>query len=343
MVYTQQKVEQLNALLDKAKAIVIIAHKSPDGDSVGSSLALYHYLKSKHEHVSICHPDKGPHFLHWMPGSEAILNFDDDQEAVEQKINEADLIFLLDFNTKGRIGKMDALLETAQAKRVMIDHHREPNLDFADVVFSDITACSTAQLIYELIEVQNDVVLINKSIAACIYTGIVTDTGSFRFSSVQPKTHLIAAKLIETGIDHAEIHETLFDSNTENRIKLVSYAMLEKLVIDRMHKTAYISLSTAEQERFMTQKGDTEGLVNQALGIEGIKMAVFFKESDGIIKISFRSKGIIPVNNMAKNDFNGGGHLNAAGGKFVGKLQDAINKFVTILPKFVEDNKTTFE
>ncbi|WP_035842965.1 DHH family phosphoesterase [Crocinitomix catalasitica] len=343
MVYTEDKIKSALELINNSKEIVIISHKSPDGDSIGSSIALYYYLKAKKANVTMCHPDNAPNFLNWMTGTDDILTLESDEDHVNEKMAKADLIFLLDFNTSGRIGKLDTILEETTAKRIMIDHHREPNLNFADLIFSDIQSCSTAQLIYEFIEASNDLDLLDRNIAQAIYTGIITDTGSFRFSSVQPKTHRIAASLLDLNIDHSTIHESLFDSNSENRIRLVSYTMLEKLVINRDLHTAYISLNKAELERFTAEKGDTEGLVNQALSIEGIKMAVFFKESDGIIKISFRSIGKIPVNEMAKNNFGGGGHLNAAGGKFVGKLTDAIDSFVTILPKFVNNNKSTFE
>lgn len=343
MIFTEEKLEQFNALVSGAKNIVITAHKSPDGDSIGSSLALYHYLIQEHNAVNVCHPDKAPHFLHWMPGFDGIHTFEEDAKTVTALMAEADLIFCLDYNSPGRIGKMDDLLANSAAKKVMIDHHRDPAEGFVDLMFSDPATCSTAQLIFELIEARKELSKINDAVASTIYSGIITDTGSFRFSSVTPKTHEIAAYLISNGLDHSKVHENIFDTNTENRIKLVSYALLEKLVVINEFQTAYISLTKAEQERFSAAKGDTEGLVNQALALAGIKMAVFFKEADGIIKISFRSTGTIPVNDMARNHFTGGGHLNASGGKYVGKMKDAISKFVTILPNFVEENKPCFE
>ncbi len=343
MIFTEEKIERFNSLVKNAKNIVITAHKSPDGDSIGSSLALYHYLKQEHQNVQVCHPDKAPHFLSWMTGFDEIVTHEEKEIEVERLMQEADLIFCLDYNSPGRIGKMDDLLAQSTANKIMIDHHRDPADDFVQLMFSDPATCSTAQLIFELIETRSDLSKINNDVSQAIYTGIITDTGSFRFSSVTPKTHKIAAFLIENGLEHSTIHENIFDTNTENRIRLTSYALLEKLVLVRELETAYISLSQAEQERFSATKGDTEGLVNQALGLAGIKMAVFFKESDGIIKISFRSIGNIPVNNMARNHFSGGGHRNASGGKHVGKLKDAISKFVTILPNFVEENKSHFE
>lgn len=343
MIFTPQKIEQLTQAIKNAKTIVITAHKSPDGDSIGSSLALYHYLKQEHTNVSICHPDKAPRFLNWMEGFDLILTHEENEVAVIEKMQNADLIFCLDYNSPGRIGKMDDLLATANATKIMIDHHRDPAENFVDLLFSDPSTCSTAQLIYELIETRKDLAKMTEALATGIYVGLVTDTGSFRFSSVTPKTHEIAAHLIQFGLDHATIHEKLFDTNTENRIRLTSFALLEKLTLFKNYKTALISLTQAELERFSAEKGDTEGLVNQALSVEGIKMAVFFKEADGIVKISFRSTGKIPVNKIAKGYFDGGGHLNASGGKYVGKVQDAISKLVTILPNFVEENKNLFE
>ena len=343
MIFTEEKLNQFNALVSSADNIVITAHKSPDGDSIGSSLALYRYLRQEHDNISICHPDKAPHFLHWIPGFDTIQTFEQNSAQVTDLMSQADLIFCLDYNSPGRIGKMDDLLANSKAKKIMIDHHRDPAQGFVDLMFSDPATCSTAQLIFELIEARQELSKINEAVATAIYSGIITDTGSFRFSSVTPKTHEIAAYLIENGLDHSRIHENIFDTNTENRIKLVSYALLEKLVVINEFQTAYISLTKAEQERFSAAKGDTEGLVNQALALAGIKMAVFFKEADGIIKISFRSTGSIPVNDMARNHFTGGGHLNASGGKYVGKMKDAISKFVTILPNFVEENKSCFE
>lgn len=342
MGITQDTIQQLRDLLSGSNNIVITAHKSPDGDSVGSSLGLYHYLKLKGHEVVVCHPDPAPEFLHWMPGQDKILNLEEHNDELNQAFENADLIFCLDYNSSTRIGQMDKPLLASSAKRVMIDHHRDPDTTFCDLMFSDITSCSTAQLVYEVIDALGDADLINPTIGAPLYTGIVTDTGSFRFSSTLPKTHRIAAQLMERGIEHAKIHENVYDNNSIDRIQLVSYALLEKLVLMPELECAYISLTQDELERFKATKGDTEGLVNQILAIQGVKAAIFMKETDGLIKMSFRSKGTIPVNELAKHHFGGGGHLNAAGGKFVGNMQNALDKLVTILPTFVEENKAHF-
>jgi bifunctional oligoribonuclease and PAP phosphatase NrnA len=342
MPFTSEKINRLNDCLQSAGQIVITAHKSPDGDSVGSSLALYHYLIQEHDNVIICHPDKAPDFLHWMKGYDQIQTWEENREEVTRAMNDADVIFCLDYNAPGRIGQMDPLLGRAKATKVMIDHHRDPVSEFVDIMFSDPAICSTAQLIFELINARSDLFKLNDAISEAIYTGLITDTGSFRFSSVTPRTHEIAAYLIDKGLHHSRVHELIFDNNTENRIRLTSYAMLEKLVVKDEYKTAYVSLTLDEQARFSAKKGDTEGLVNKALALQGVQMAVFFKEADGLIKISFRSSGTIPVNDIARNHFGGGGHKNASGGKHVGSITEAIEKFVTILPKFVEENKVHF-
>jgi len=338
----QDKLEALLELVNGAQHIVITAHKSPDGDSIGSSLGLYHFLNQFECKVSICHPDQAPNFLMWMPAAGEIHAYDLEEQLVQEKLENADLIFCLDYNSSSRIGKMEKALLNSKAKRVMIDHHRDPDLEFCDIMFSDITSCSTAQLIYEIIVASGYNQRVNKEVATSLYTGIVTDTGSFRFSSTLPKTMRIAAELMETGIEHWRVHEQIFNANSIDRIRLNSFAMLEKLEIIANGKVAYVSLTEDELAKYNATKGDTEGLVNQALSIAGVQMAVFLKESDGIIKCSFRSQGDIPVNEMASEHFGGGGHLNAAGGKYVGKMNGAIEKLVTLIPNFVESHKHLF-
>ncbi|MEX1001917.1 MAG: bifunctional oligoribonuclease/PAP phosphatase NrnA [Crocinitomicaceae bacterium] len=342
MIIKRDKIKQLQSLISAAKKIVITAHKGPDGDSVGSSLGLYHYLTQLHPEVVICHPDEAPFFLHWMEGYKHILNLESHENQVTEAFETADLIFCLDYNSPSRIGKMEPLLTSSSAKKVMIDHHRDPDETFCDLMFSDIQACSTSQLVYEIIDASDDLSKVNQLVGTPLYTGIVTDTGSFRFSSTRPKTHRIVAELIDRGVKHWEVHENIFDTNSLARIQLISYAMLEKLQVLEKFQTGYIFLSAEDLKKFAITKGDTEGLVNQILGISGVKVAVFFKEADGLIKISFRSKGNIPINEIAKTHFGGGGHLNASGGKHSGKLEDAVEKFVTILPKFVEEHKALF-
>jgi len=320
----------------KSNNIVITSHKSPDGDSIGSSMALFQFCKKLGKNVLVCHPDPAPKFLLWVDDVSEILNFEEDKEELKNQINKADLIFSLDYNDPSRLGNdMGEILNQTKAFKIMIDHHLNPS-DFVDISWSDTSSCSTCQLIFELIEFSDSLHLLDEKIANPIYLGIMTDTGSFRYNSVKPKTHIIASKLLEVGIKQDEIHEHVFDANTPEKLILRGYASSEKLVILNDIPVAYISLSEEDLSRFKHEKGDTEGLVNVALSIENVKIAAFFAEKDGEVKISFRSKGHNnPVNLLAQNYFNGGGHANAAGGKSNEKLDVVIAKFLKIVKDFI--------
>jgi phosphoesterase RecJ-like protein len=330
-IFTEQKIALLKTYLEGNPKCVIIAHKSPDGDSIGSSLGLYHYLVEKGVHVDVCHPDPAPHFLEWMEGTSAILNGEDNFDAVSERLLAADVIFCLDFNDTSRVGKLTELLQESTAKKVMIDHHLNPKDEF-DLQFSDTSSCSTAQLIVELISAMGDESILNAKMGTPLYCGIMTDTGSFRFSSVTAETHEIVAKLMKAGVESYQVHEAVFDTNTLDRLKIRGYTINEKLELLQEGKTALISLSKDELEKFNVRKGDTEGLVNVGLSIVGVTRSIFLKESDGIIKISFRSKGKDnPINVIAQEYFSGGGHANAAGGKWDGSLEEAIEKIKEVL------------
>ncbi len=343
VVFSRQKIKALSACLDSAKSVVITAHKSPDADSVGSSLGLYHYLNQKGIPTKICHPDAAPEFLGWMAGQKQIISHETDKQKCETLLSAADLVFCLDYNSPNRVGKMEHPLMKSKAVRVMIDHHQEPDSDFCKITFSDPNCSSTSQMIYELMDAMGDDKLLSKDIASCLYAGIMMDTGSFRFSSTSPKTHFVAGKLLETGIRQWEIHENIHDVNSVNRMRLNAFATLERLVVLSEYKTAYFHLGKRDLEKFSAVKGDTEGLVNSALALEGIRFAALFKEESGLIKISFRSKGTIPVNLLSAAHFEGGGHTNAAGGKFIGNIQDAIAKFEEVLPAFFKQNRAKFK
>ncbi len=315
-----------NKLNEKKYNIVITSHRSPDGDAIGSSLALSHYLKSKGHQVQVIVPDSYPNFLNWLSGASDILTFEKNQEEVEKLIRNADLLFCLDYNEPSRVGDMQESVVNSNAIKVMIDHHLNPS-DFCDYTISDTKSCSTAQLVYEFIEDAGDLDTINETIGEGIYCGIVTDSGSFRFPSVTPKTHLIAADLIQRGLNHSRIHENLFDVNTLNKLHLLGYALNEKLRVLEDVPVAIIDLSLEEAERFDVKKGDTEGLVNYALSVEGVKMAAFIREDNNRVKMSFRSKGDIPVNEFSSKYFSGGGHKNAAGGMCEQPLKDVLTLF----------------
>lgn len=336
MIFTKDKLDILNKRLKSAKSITIVAHKSPDGDSIGSSLALYHYLLQKGiNNISVCHPDPAPNFLHWLSGITDILTFNEDKNEVTDCIINSDIIFCLDFNALHRVGDdMKTLIEDSNAFRVMIDHHLNPTDEF-DLTFSQIESCSTAQLIFDLIDANNDLDLINNQIGEAIYCGIMTDSGSFRYPSTTAHTHRVIAELLSRGVDNSKVHESTFDTNTIGRLRLHGYAINEKLEILEDYNTAIMSLSEQELKLFDYQNGYTEGLVNVGLSIVGINKSIFLKESNGIIKISFRSKGKDnPINILAAKYFNGGGHANASGGKWEDSIESAIKKLKEVLPEF---------
>jgi len=319
---------EISEIISGNKKIVVIPHKSPDGDAISSCLALQMYLRKKGHEVSIVSPNDFPNFLKWMPNVNGVIDFENNKEEGSKLVAEADAIFCLDFNTPSRMG--DPLWEVVQKVEcpyVMIDHHPYPD-DFAQWMLSDTSSCSTAQLIYEFIEMQGDLDMLDVDIAACIYCGIVTDSGSFRFSSVTARTHEIAADLINRGLKHHTVHESLFDVNTLDRLHLLGYAINEKLKVLPNIPVAVISLSTQEMHRFNAQKGYTEGLVNYALSVEGVEMAVFLREDKNMVKLSFRSKGNLAVNEFASEHFNGGGHKYAAGGAIFDKNVDEVLAFL---------------
>jgi bifunctional oligoribonuclease and PAP phosphatase NrnA len=327
--------QAISEAVRSASHIVIVSHKSPDGDSIGSSMAMYHLLQNLGKQPVVVHPDPAPEFLHWVPGQETIVSFDKDPSKATALLNAADLIMCLDFNEPGRVGKdMQPVLGQAPGMKVMIDHHLNPS-DFCTHIISEPSSCSTAQLVYEWAEETGLKPMLDVTAGTCIYLGIMTDTGSFRFPSVNPKTHRILADLIELGVAHFKVHENVYDTNTIDRIRLRGFALSERLVCLEGIPVAYIALSAEDLDRFHYQKGDTEGLVNQVLGIVGIKMAVLFMEKDGSIKISFRSKGAYTVNDLAAKYFEGGGHAYAAGGISQASMAETTEKFVTNVHEFI--------
>lgn len=318
-----------------AQRIVITAHRSPDGDSIGSSLAVYHLLKKWGKDVTVVHPDPAPEYLQWVPGQPEIVAFESDPAKGTALLNAAGLIVCLDYNEPSRVGKdMQPALENAPGTKVMIDHHLHPS-DFCQYRISEPEACSTAQLVYEWMEAVGCLSDLDATIGTCMYLGILTDTGSFRFPSVTSKTHQVVGHLISVGVKHHEIHENVYDDNTIERIRLKGYALSEKLVQLDGIPVAYITLTKEELERFGYKKGDTEGLVNQVLGIRGIKMAALFTQKDDIIRISFRSKGAYTVNEMAAKYFNGGGHIYASGGSSEKPMDETTREFVTKVREFI--------
>ncbi|MCC4212326.1 DHH family phosphoesterase [Leeuwenhoekiella parthenopeia] len=326
----------LKSLLASPKKIVIIPHKNPDGDAMGSTLALGQYLTKTGHSATVITPNDYPKFLKWLPGDNQVVNFEFQNKKAKRLIKEAELIFTLDFNSLSRVGDMQHDLDKATAQFIMIDHHQQPD-DYAVVTYSDVTVCATCQMVYHTFEMLDATHLVDADMATCLYTGIMTDTGSFRFRSTTATTHRVIANLIEKGADNAYIHQQIFDANSYERMQLLGTA-LTNLVKLEDYKTAYITLSQAELDKHNYQKGDTEGFVNYGLSLDGVVLALIFieNEQEGIVKISLRSKGDFSVNLMAREHFEGGGHTNAAGGKSDRSLQETVDYFISILPQYKE-------
>lgn len=329
------KINELKEFLQTPKKIVLVPHKNPDGDAIGASLALYHYFNLKGHSATVVAPNDYPGFLKWLPQSQNVFKFDSQNRQSKNAIDEAEIIFLLDFNALHRVGDdMQNTLETFTGIFAMIDHHQEPD-SIAKYLFSDTSICSTCQMVYHFIDAMQETNLINSEIATCLYTGIMTDTGSFRFPATTSTTHRIIADLIDKGADNARIHNNVYDTNSYGRLQLLGRALSNLVVIENL-KTAYITLSQRDLDEFNFEKGDTEGVVNYALSVEGIVFAAIFIEDvdQQIIKISLRSKGSFCVNKFAREHFDGGGHTNAAGGKTKISLDATISKFLSILPNY---------
>jgi phosphoesterase RecJ-like protein len=320
-------------LLQVPKRIAITTHHRPDGDAIGSSLGLYNFLLKKGHSVSVITPSDYPDFLQWMSGNDKVLNYESRKEIADEKISKAEIIFCLDFNRIDRVEKMEKALRKSAATKILIDHHLQPENVFQHV-FSYPESCATCELVFQFIISMGDVELIDKNIAACLYAGIMTDTQSFRFENMRAETHRIVAQLIERGAVNYKIHESVYDNSTEDRLRLLGHCLKDKLVVLREYNTAYISLSQEELDKYNFQSGDSEGVVNYALSIEGIRLAAFAAPRDGSVKISFRSKGDFSVNELAAKQFEGGGHKNAAGGKTNLSLEETIKKFLEILRSY---------
>jgi len=330
----KEDINHIKQLLATPKKIVIVPHKNPDGDAIGSTLALYHYLSKGNHNTTVISPNDYPTFLKWIPGNDTISIYDYQAKFCDNLIESADIIFTLDFNAFHRTGNMEAILSQSEALKIMIDHHQAPD-NYATYMYSDVTMSSTCEMVYNFINMLGDTELIDADTATCIYVGIMTDTGSFRFRSTTNKTHQIISKLIEKGADNTKIHNNIYDTNSYERLQLLGCALSNLKVIPEL-KTAYITLSQDELNRYNYRKGDTEGVVNYALSLNGIVLAAIFIEDkqEGIIKISLRSKGDFSVNEMSRAHFHGGGHNNAAGGRSELSLPETVDKFISILPSY---------
>ena len=324
----------LTALLDQPCKIVITTHHKPDGDAMGSSLGLYNYLIQQGHHAKVITPTDYPDFLNWMPGNEEVIIFTENTKQSATLIAEAEIIFCLDFNNLTRINEMGVLVGESRAYKVMIDHHLEPE-DFDDYRHWDINACAAAQLVYTFITEQlGKKEFISKDVATCLYTGIMTDSGSFRFPTATATVHRITADLIEAGANNSRIHELVYNSASENRLRFLGHCLANCLEIIPEYNTAIISVTKADIGRFSVNTGDTEGIVNYALSIASVRLAAFIVERSDRVKLSLRSKGEFPANEICKKYFKGGGHRNAAGGQSEDTLEATVTKFKNILPEY---------
>lgn len=325
------------SLISKPKKVVIVTHFKPDADALGSSLGLAGYLKKNGHTVKVITPSDYPKFLSWMPGNSEVLALLKDNGETEKQaqdfVSKAEVIFCLDFSSLNRINALGDMVRKAEAKKVLIDHHLEPE-HFADFEHWDPHAASTAGLIFDLIEMMGEKSKIDKNIANCLYAGLLTDTGGFRHSNTTQKEFLIASELVGAGANPSWVSKMIYDTNTIARMKLTGFVLSQKLIVLPEYRTVYICLDSEELKQFDTKTGDTEGLVNYGLSIEGIRLSVLMYDRKEEIKLSFRSLGNFPANEIARKYFEGGGHKNAAGGSSKLSLQETLKKVLSILPEY---------
>ena len=329
----EQDIQAIQHLLSTPKKIAIIPHRNPDGDAMGSTLGLYHFLVKNNHQAVVISPNDFPDFLAWMPGSETVKIFEKDKKNCTKILEEAELIFTLDFNALHRVGEMENVLNKLKKPFIMIDHHQSPD-EYATYQYSDIGFGSTCEMVYHFIGFLGKKSDIDQTIGTCIYTGILTDSGSFRFPKTTGTTHRIIADLIDLGVENTEIPALLYDNSSYGRLQLLGRA-LQNMKVLANHKTAFTTLTQEELNTFDHIKGDTEGIVNYGLSIKGIVFTAIFIENteEKIIKISFRSQGDFDVNLFAREHFNGGGHRNAAGGKSELSMKETVNKFENLVSK----------
>lgn len=318
--------QKIKELFESSEDIVIITHQKPDGDAMGSLLGLFNFLSRKGHNVTPVSPTDYAHFLKWMPGEEHVLNYQKDQDQILTKLSEAELIVCVDFNNPDRINNLKKPLINATGTKLVIDHHTNPE-PFFDYIICESDICATTELIFQIVDNLWGHNVILSDMAACLYTGIVTDSGSFRFSNVTPTTHKIAAKLLQKQIDHSLIHRNLFDNNPLRKLRFLGFCLQNRLEVLEDCRTAYIYITREDYHNFDIETGETEGMVNYPLSLEGIVFAALIKEREKIIKISFRSIGNFPANGFASRFFEGGGHFNAAGGKSTLDLNQTLKKF----------------
>ena len=326
-----QAISETFPLLTTPKKIVITMHQKPDGDAMGSSLGLYHFLLQLGHTVTVVSPTNWADFLNWMPGAKSALDYERQTAAADKLIDEADLIFCLDFNTLVRTKRMEEKLSNAKALRILIDHHQEPQAEKFAYGISDTSKSSTCEMVYDFIEASGYDDKINTAVAECLYTGVMTDTGSFRFPSTTSNVHSMVANLKSKGLDHSKIHEHIHDNFLENRFRFIGNVLLNRMEVFYEYNTALIVIPQGDLIKYNITTGDTEGLVNYPLSIKGIKLAAIVIDRGEERKSSFRSKDGFDVNSFARKYFNGGGHFNAAGGQNKEPLDEVVRMFMAAM------------
>jgi phosphoesterase RecJ-like protein len=332
----QLNFSSIKGLLSVPKRIVLTSHTNPDGDAVGASLAMFLYLRDQGHQVVVILPNDFPDYLAWMEGSEHVILYEKDKASCEKFIANAEILFSLDYNHPNRLGDAEQSFVSAKAIKILIDHHVQPKTEAYDHVFSTVETSSTSELIFDFIHELHPEAL-TKSIAECIYAGIMTDTGSFSYACNSEKTFRIVADLYKAGINGVRINRLVYNTFSESRLRLLGFALSEKLRVLPEYSTAYISLTKNELDRYNYQVGDTEDVVNYALSIKGIRFAAMFMERENKIRVSLRSVGDFPVNTIAKVHFEGGGHKNAAGGDSFLSMEETLKKFEGLLPDYQKD------
>ena len=334
-VISQANIDHVEKWFERADRIVIVSHVSPDGDAIGSSLGLWHFLNTQDKTVHVIVPNAFPDFLKWMPGAKEVIQYNRYKEFADTLIMEADVSCCLDFNVLSRIDEMEEIVSASPGRKMIVDHHLYPG-DFARIVISHPQISSTSELVFRLICQLGNFSDITKEAAECIYTGMMTDTGGFTYNSNNREIYLIIGELLSKGIDKDEIYRKVFNTHSEGRLRLMGYVLYEKMQVFPQFNAALISLTREEQQKFEYKKGDTEGFVNMPLSMKGICFSVFLREDTekDMVKVSLRSVGTFPCNEVAAEFFNGGGHLNASGGEFYGPLEEAVALFKQALVKY---------
>jgi phosphoesterase RecJ-like protein len=320
-------ISEIFNLIEQPKSIAITFHQKPDADAMGSGLGLYNYLIQFGHTVTVISPTNWPAFLNWMPGAKKVVDFEMQTEKAISILKQAEMVFCLDFNVLSRTKKMEPVLESLSCTKILIDHHQQPQFDAFDYGISDPDKSSTAEMIYDFIVASGQSEKINAETAECLYAGVMTDTGSFRFNSASANVHRMIAELKDRGLQHSQIHENLFDNFLEKRFRFFGNILLNRMEIFYEFNTALIAIPQSDLIKYNVKTGDTEGLVNFPLSIKGIKLAAVVIDRGDERKSSFRSKGGFDVNTFARKYFNGGGHFNAAGGKNTESLEEVVQKF----------------